>query len=456
MTRTNHPAKLLRLFACLILLLCAQAFPESVKAATYYLSPQGTDSSTGTYSQPFKTLTKAMAVGSGSDTYIYKDGTYNYSGSEIASGIKNGTSVAYTVIKAEHDGAAVITINGGLNLPHSAQYLQIEGFKFNWGNEKFVLGNHIKFFRCAFQGGGSSGNVANTTIGSDAYPNTDDTSYILFEECWWFGLGGRYNVQVFNVDHLIMRRCVIRHDGGWTDSKGDPEAGINFYNSSNCIAQNVIIIDSNLSYHSWMGSFVSGYNSSSGPHRADNNSWIGCIALVGQNVGWSFGDGSNYLIQDSVAWDTVNGGITWGPSGSNSGTINRVTLGRSKLAASGDWRGGIGAWNSGTKTIRNAVITNWTSGTDLDGVTGTYFDSYNNGTISSGLGSVSYIPFANGLLYLLRIENATFLKTIGLGGGGRSGRRSRPASGLAALSGEKRVITRTPESRSGLGLTRLG
>src|SRR5690349_19902503 len=90
---------------------------SSVFAATYYISPAGSDSGSGTSGSPFRTVSHAFSVGSGGDTYILKSGTYNYPGSELNSVIKSGGPGAYTVIKAETDGGAVLTQSGGLNLP---------------------------------------------------------------------------------------------------------------------------------------------------------------------------------------------------------------------------------------------------------------------------------------------------------------------------------------------------
>ena len=59
------------------------------------------------------------------------------------------------VIRAQHDGMATIKTGfdfygGKTSVPLS--YLQFEGLKWNTQEVKAVVGNHIKFLRCAFQG----------------------------------------------------------------------------------------------------------------------------------------------------------------------------------------------------------------------------------------------------------------------------------------------------------------
>lgn len=382
-------------------------------AATYYIAPSGSDSSgNGTSGNPWKTLDKAFSSGSGGDTYVLKNGTYNYSGAEFDGSIDSGSSGAYTIIRAENDGGAVITQSGGLYLPASVSYVQIEGIKWNSSGQKYIGGHHIKFFRCAFQGGPSSGNVVNTGVGS----NSDNARYILFEDCWWFGLGGRYNLLIYNSDYVVIRRAIIRHDGGWGPASGNPESGITFYESSNIHAQNVIVIDSNEAYEYWSGSFYAVQNGVTG-HPTSNNSWTGCIALVGGHVGFSVEDDtSNSTFTDVVAVDTINGAMAFGGPNSCTVTLNRATLLRKKLAYSGDWKGGIGTWGSGTKTITNVIAANFPAA-DFVGVSPTYFDTYNNSTSTNGTGRQTYNPETNGLLHLTRIEDGSNLKANGSGGG---------------------------------------
>jgi hypothetical protein len=424
----------------LIVSSCLFVSPVGAFATTYYISPTGNDTTgAGTNGSPWRTLTKAFSVGGGGNTFVLKDGTYN-SGVALTTP-PNGSPSAYTIVKAENDGGVVITQSGSLALQSTVQYVQFEGLKWDDPSQKSILGNHLKFFRCGFRGGPSTGNNTNTTVGSNDFNNT---AYILFEDCWWWGPGGRYNLLVYNSDKVICRRCVVRHDGGWDDQGSqDPEAGINFYNSSDCLAENSIVLDSEGPFDTWAGSFYSVKNSSTS-HATNNNSWIGCIALRSDRMGLALDTDSSTgnVIQDCVLWDARNGGISFG-TGSASLTMNRLTIGRSQLSASGDFKGGIGSWGSGTKTVTNTIITNYTTGSDLDGVSATYFDTYSNGSTSTGAGRVIYNPQTNGLIGLPRIENGTPLKTAGSSGGQIGARIVTQIGTSSSLWGESGYNTDT-------------
>jgi hypothetical protein len=392
--------------------------PSVFAASTYYVATTGNDSNSCSASlsasSPRKTVAGGVGCLAAGDTLVLGAGTY----SGGLANLPNGSAGNYITIKAAADGTVILT--GGIGLDHTDAYLTFEGLRFQDTLGRSVLGNHLKFLRCEFKGGCSSGNCNNTTVGSNDY---NDTAYILFEDCWFHGAGGRYNLIIYNSNHVVVRRVVIRHDGGWTDGGSEnPEAGLMFYNSSYAVAQNVLVIDSNLSYSTWQGSFYMGKNTSS-PGVVDQNAFVGSIALVGANLGMRIDNGNgastNTTVQDCVFWDTVNGGISLGAgSYANTGTINRVTIGRSKLAAAGDMKGGIGQWGSANPTITNVIIANWTTGADLDGLSASYFDTYNNGSSSSnGTGRVTYNPLSSGLSYLTRIETGSALSTAGSGGG---------------------------------------
>ncbi len=383
-------------------------------AAIFYLSPTGNDASgDGSAANPWKTFSQAFQKGGG-NTYLLESGTYNYSGCEVTAP-PSGTAAAYTIIKAQTDGGAVFTTAGSLAVPNTVSYVQFEGLKWSFPAEKSIHGNHLKFLRCAFQGGSATGNVTNTVVGTN---DTDDTNYILLEDCWFYGLGGRYNLLVYNSDKVIVRRCVIRHEGGWDDQgNGDPESGINIYNSSNCLVENVIVIDSLGTFKTFSSSFYAVKNTSSA--RANmNNSWLGCIALGSENMGMRVDTdlATNLTFQDDVFWDCKNGGISFG-SNSNTCTVNRMTIGRTLIGGSGDFMGGLGFWGSGGgRTAQNLVLYGL-AGSDLTGVAATYFDTYGNGSQSSGTGRVTYSPLTSGLKYLPEIETGSALKTAGAAGG---------------------------------------
>ena len=368
-------------------------------AANYYISPTGNDTSgNGTTGNPWKTLDKAMSVGSGGDTYIFKDGAYNYAGIELDASIKNGSAGAYTTIRAENDGGAVITQMDGFNLDGGA-YVKIEGFKFNYAGSKLIYkSNHIKVLRCAMQGGPSSGN----TVQGDA----TESSYILFEDCWFYGPGGRYNLLIYYSDHVIARRCVFRHDGGWSDTKGDPEAVTNAYTSSYVYYQNCIILDSTSAYYTNpYGGFYQTTDTA-----VSNISWEGCIAINGTNSAFGIdpksGNSSTILtIKDCVAYGYQDG-IYAQPGAAL--TILRATVG----ALTGPGDAAISRYGGSVSASYCDVFNN--ANGNFNGVTPTYSNSYP--TSQSGTGNVNVDPRTNGLLYLPRTENGSFLATHQAGG----------------------------------------
>ena len=348
---------------------------------------------------------------------IILDGTYLGSANAL-SGLPNGSPGNYITIKAQNEGNVIIT--AGLDMAHTNAYLIFQGLRFQDSEGRNILGNHLKFFRNEFKGGCvPSGNCSNTGVGTNDF---NDTADILLEDNWWHGLGGRYNLLIYNANRVVVRRGVIRHDGGWNDSQdsGDPEAGLNFYNSTNCSAQNVIVLDSNLStYSTWQSAFYSTQNSQS-PNSNTNNSWLGIIALndFSDGAGGLRFDGNdvqtNHVVKDAVLWDVYSGlNVSYqAPVGL---TASGLTIGQTMRGSAGI---GIEGDSSGTKSFNNVIIVNMNDD-DIASVSGpvTFFDTYNNGNPSSGTGKVTYSPFSNGLLYLPRIEPTGALKTAGLGGG---------------------------------------
>ena len=99
-------------------------------------------------------------------------------------------------------------------------------------------------------------------------------------------------------------------------------------------------------------------------------------------------------------------------SSQSTGTFNfnRASI----LASGGDI--GMGSWGSASVTATNVIVSGF-SNDDFDGVSPTYFDTYNNGESQSGTGQQTYNPESNGWLYPVRIELGSNLKTDGSAGG---------------------------------------
>ena len=104
---------LLILLAALLISFC-----QSASAATYYVSPSGSDSNAGSSTQPFRTVAKGTGIAIAGDTVILKNGTYGNEGfisdgtgdtaSTPVSIYKAGTSSAWITVKAENKWGAVL------------------------------------------------------------------------------------------------------------------------------------------------------------------------------------------------------------------------------------------------------------------------------------------------------------------------------------------------------------
>lgn len=422
----------LKLVCCLFFCLSIHTL---LFASTYYVSPNGSDTTgNGTSTAPWRTLTKAFSQGGG-HTYILKDGTYNYSGSEIM-GIPDGTAGGYTVIRAENNGEAIIaTSSMALNMNHTDAYIQIEGIKFDNAYIKSVLGNHIKVQKCAFAGGPSTANTGNFAMGTNDY---NDTHHILVEDCWFYGPGGRYKVLVYQSSQIVLRRLVVRDDGGWTDNASNPEAGICVYESSDVSCQNCIVIDSNLTTYdnNNVGAFyVTGH---AGNPPTNNLKYFGCMALNNKMQVWhndTDDGGQGCEVENFIGYDHEYGMGTSNRSMNIS--MKNITLGKfvnRALADYGDY----------AISVTNSILFN--AGANYTGtVVSTYTDTYSPNDFS-GAGIIHVNPLTNGLVYLPRIEAGSTLKTSGSSGGQMGAEIIKRYGVSGTLWGESGYNTLTSEN----------
>jgi hypothetical protein len=95
----------------------------------YYISPSGSDSNSGSESEPFRTIQKAADVVNPGDTVIVRDGTYY----ESVSLNSSGTFSSWITFKSENKGGAIIDgadINKYvIKLSESTHHIKIEGFR---------------------------------------------------------------------------------------------------------------------------------------------------------------------------------------------------------------------------------------------------------------------------------------------------------------------------------------
>lgn len=344
-----------KVFISLALLLLASAPAEAV---TYYVGKSGSDANSCATAQSSTAGNRKLTLASGAaclsagDTLTIGSGTY----AEALPQPTNGSSGAYTTVQAEVDGGVIIT--GSCCTAITKQYIDYVGLRLHSSNPKTVEGNHLKFRRTEFKGGPSTGNNSTLTIGTN---NFDTTSDNLFEDIWVHGSGGRYNILVYNQVRMVIRRAVVRHDGGWSDGgSADPEAGINLYNTGSSAVINCIVLDSNLTYSTWQSAFYSVQNTAS-TGTNQNNQWIGNIAL--NNTSGADGasmrfDGngaqSGHTLTDFVLWH-ANWGLNMSYAANVGFTATRLTIGRSTAGMTA-----TGGTSGGTKSINNIRLFNAT------------------------------------------------------------------------------------------------
>lgn len=116
----------------MLILACLTAFSGSnALAATYYVSPSGSDSNPGTQSSPWRTIQKAASTLTAGDTAIVMDGTYEENSITFAN---SGTSDSQRItIKAQNSRRAILSslstgsCSPGISI--SKSYITIEGLR---------------------------------------------------------------------------------------------------------------------------------------------------------------------------------------------------------------------------------------------------------------------------------------------------------------------------------------
>ncbi|MFA5975545.1 MAG: T9SS type A sorting domain-containing protein [Elusimicrobiota bacterium] len=423
-------------------------------AATYYVDGSGpNDSGNGSQSNPKKYIKSGIALMSGGDTLIIKDGVYTGDNNCLYyySGIPNGSAGHYTTIRAEHDFGVIIDGEGArtpwLIGTNSAQksYAQFVGLIFRNGSEVNVFlyhYDHVKFIRCASYEA-ADGNAM--CFSSD----TSSCDYVLLEDCFAWGRG-RYKFEV-SAPHTVLRRCVVRYDYHGTEW---PQAGISFYTSHNSVAQNCIVVDG-LRWHSYSYAFgcANGYY---------DVTYDGCIAIQNGFQGslWEKRDaGSTGLMRNCVVWKNLKMGVQSEDQPGDLLTIDRTTIG--DIPSDGGAYGyGVGWHNS---TVTNSIVYNCAAA-GLREVTSSDYNSlfgnlinFDGGAVNGSQNHCSENNNAidpidgnpgNGipaLKYLLRVEQNSNLNGTGSGGVDRGATILKKIGVSGTLYGEPGWNTLTDE-----------
>lgn len=380
--------------------------------ATYYIDFSAGGGGDGSYATPYNTISAAATAQGGGNVFIVKNGTYS---STTISTAPAGSATQQTVLKAETEGKVFFTASGCLNLPQNMRNLDFYGFNFNTTSEKLISGERIRFWRCGFVKGQSSGNVSNTLVGD----GSNVARKVTFIECYWWGSGGRYLTLVYNSNMIIFQRCTWRHDNGWDDGGNeDPSAALTVYGSSDVWDQNGLVINSTNVPDTWA---AANYLVDNGTTDKVTTKILFDGSIVLGVAGIAFrGDAnlqcSSCSYNNVVAADARDGGITWGSgSGNVTASVNGFTVIMASLTNTGGFGSAFGDFGAGTKNIKNGIVMNWLN-SDFDSVSATYFDTFGNGSASGGTGVQTYNPRLNGLKYLTRVETGSNLYTAGQNG----------------------------------------
>ena len=373
---------------------------------SYYVSNVGSNTNSCTAAKsnttPKLTIQAGLACLAAGDSLIIRDGTYS-GVSNAMTGLPNGAPGNYITIKAESEGNVILT--GGLSLAQNSQYLVFQGLRFQDTNQKDIVGHHLKFFSNEFRGAPNTGNVVTVAIGTNNF--TPGAQFILMEENWVHGFGGRYKIVVYNADSIVLRRNVTRFDG-YDSADNAPEADVTIYDSSNVEVQNAIAVDgiTGTTAAFYTAAFYNVANATVAT-PSDNRFWRGVMAI--NPTGYLMGAEGQDTITNMLVTDAVLYGGSFGIS-----QLKGVNIQYERCTLINPPSDGFGIFG-GTASVRDSIV----SGATLkayDGVTPTFSVAFGNGDNSGG---TVLNPKTNGLLYLPRIEAGSVLASGGTGGGQR-------------------------------------
>ena len=403
-------------------------------AGTFFVATAGSDLNSCATAQngltPKQTIQAGFACLSPGSTLTIRDGTYSGAANAFT-GIPNGSAGNYITIQAENEGNVIIT--GGLVMAQGNQYIVFQGLRFQDSNQHPIYGNHLKFLRTEFRGGCLAGNCMNITIGTNDF--TPGAQFVLLEDVWVHGFGGRYKVLVYNSDSIVLRRVITRFDGATSEMNGDPMADITVYDSSNVEVQNAIAIDG-LPYSpnalDYTASFYNICNATT-TTPSKNHSWRGSIAIKPTPTGFLMGTEGACDQVGQIVVDVAGSGGKHGIS-----QLKGVNVLYTRITTLGSGEGGFGVFG-GSATVQDSIAANHAQ-YGYKGLSVSNSVTWNN--VDNSLGTLLN-PFISGLLYLPRIEALSVLSLGGVTGGQRGAQIVKRIGAPGTLYGEAGYNTTT-------------
>jgi hypothetical protein len=445
----------------IVILTCVFAFLVSPTfAATYYManSPanklgwgNGSDTNNGTSkSAPFLTWAKARSAMIGGDTLVICDGTYTGASNmfdwDKGGGIpRSGSDGAWTIVKAETDGA--VTIDGqGVREPvklygnttvdnlastasWTCRYIEFRGIvvaNSPYDNWNIRNTDHIKLINCGSIDAGSG------STGINFYYS----QYGLIEGCYAFGTG-RYKFSTFHADHVIFRNCVSRFDAAL--NVANPVGDYAIYSSKYCEVQNCIAIDGDqpgkvTNVEVYGGAFLTPTTSGSGDGDNRPNYFTNVISL-NNSTRFALSAANAYVsdmrFNNVVGWNHIMRNDDSFLHSQGSMNINHATFGVVSVATPPVYAAMFNGWANSlgnNQTLANSIFTGFAGALFYDIESATYLNLFGNtgNVTTSGPAPANIIntnPVYNvtsnptgSLKYLPRIETGSSLAAAGVDG----------------------------------------
>ncbi len=331
-------SSLKNVFFTLAVVFATSIIKSQVDAATYFISPTGSDSYSGNSASPWKTFGFAIPKLRAGDTLILRNGTYNGSNSgypniSCAAGASNGTSGNPITISAENERQAHLQGSGpDVFIMTNCSWWRVEGLRIsnqdggggNQGNMVFNFVTDTVIRRNLIQHNNQNNNVHMLVV-ADGSRNTIEEN-----ELFDFHRHGIYLTQRNGGTggHFVRRNyCNLRP---LTLSQVAGNCIVLYPSSNNVIENNI-------------SESASGFDMESDYGTTDNNKWFGNISL--NDLGFFQECRTNDLtrkpnnttVKDMVIYNTLpDRGQFVMKSGVNS-TVSNVTVIGNTVSANGSF-----------------------------------------------------------------------------------------------------------------------
>jgi len=383
---------------------------------TYYVTKGGSNSNDGLGPGDGNAwLTPAFAYTqmSAGDELKVGDGTYTDPLSSLPDGSAGAGDTKINTISA----AGGVIFTGAFGSSSSAQRKEYKGLRHHANAQRDFLGTRIKVKETEFKGGPSGGSSMSVVIGTS--DSTPGATFMLLEDCWVHGYGGRYKILVYNAEDIIVRRCVTRFDGSDADV-GEPMANVTLYDSRRVEVQNHIAIDPTTPAAEYVSNYYNVMNGTTSTPN-DNKHFRGCILIDPERIGYFGANEGVGSAATNCSWvDCASVGGTWGIS-----QLKGTSIIYRRLTLIDGSQSGFGIFG-GSTDIDDCIIADFT-GDAFNSGSGSNCVGYNNG---DNAGTTVIAVYSNGLLYPARIETGSTLAS-----GGTFGQRGANIRNKIGVSG---------------------